>query len=274
MCVKPLVLKDRTVACGHCIECLIARSDEWAFRLEHEGREAKTGMFLTLTYSPEHVPITANDDGEVVTTLVKKDFQDFMKRLRKASDKVQKGVKLRFFACGEYGSKTDRAHYHAIIYNVPKKVFPDIVDIWGKGHVKVGNVEPKSIRYVTNYMMMKDHKIQPGMAKPFTLMSRNPGIGQRYVYMNAKTHRRTFDFKRIEGTSRPKPLPRYLQEKIYDPEGLKCVKDKKAEYYEPYIQEQLKKAYEESPLDPGEYIRKQKQDKLKLLSNRKKYRPL
>jgi hypothetical protein len=45
-----------------------------------------------------------------------------MKRLRK---KIQP-LKIRFFHCGEYGDKTRRPHYHALIfgYGFPdKKIF-------------------------------------------------------------------------------------------------------------------------------------------------------
>lgn len=47
--------------------------------------------FITLTFDDEHV----NKTG----TLVKADFQKFMKRLRKKT-----GKKIRYFHCGEYGS--------------------------------------------------------------------------------------------------------------------------------------------------------------------------
>jgi hypothetical protein len=39
-------------------------------------------------------------------------FQKFMKRLR---DRI-KPLKIRFFHCGEYGDKTRRPHYHALIF--------------------------------------------------------------------------------------------------------------------------------------------------------------
>ena len=47
-------------------------------------------------------------------SLRKRDFQLFMKRLRKKySDD-----RIRFYACGEYGSETFRPHYHAILFGL------------------------------------------------------------------------------------------------------------------------------------------------------------
>ena len=43
--------------------------------------------------------------------LKKSDFQKFIKRLRKDYD-------IKYFACGEYGDKTLRPHFHAILFGV------------------------------------------------------------------------------------------------------------------------------------------------------------
>ena len=47
-------------------------------------------------------------------TLRKRDYQLFMKRLRKAFP----NDKIRFYAAGEYGPKTLRPHYHAILFGL------------------------------------------------------------------------------------------------------------------------------------------------------------
>jgi len=63
------------ISCGQCIGCRLERSRRWAVRCMHEAQMHRYSCFLTLTYSDEFLP----SDG----TLVLKDFQDFMKRLRK-----------------------------------------------------------------------------------------------------------------------------------------------------------------------------------------------
>lgn len=80
------------------------------------------------------------------------------------------GYLIRYFACGEYGGKTDRPHYHAIIFG---HVFPDwkpwrqsvsghllyrsadFERVWGKGHCEIGDVTSQSAGYVSRYILKK-----------------------------------------------------------------------------------------------------------------------
>lgn len=89
--------------CGQCNPCRITKRQEWVFRIMIELRENKFAYFVTLTYNPEHLP----DKG----TLVKRHLQLFWKKLRERHDS-----KIRYIAVGEYGDKSDRPHYHAIIF--------------------------------------------------------------------------------------------------------------------------------------------------------------
>lgn len=63
------------IPCGRCIGCRLNRSQGWAVRITHEASLYDRNCFITLTYDEKHLP----QDG----SLVKKHFQDFMKRLRK-----------------------------------------------------------------------------------------------------------------------------------------------------------------------------------------------
>lgn len=65
---------------------------------------------ITLTYDDQNVPTNYSVE--------KPALQKFFKRLRKSL----RGKKIKYFACGEYGEKTLRPHYHAIIFNHD---FPD-----------------------------------------------------------------------------------------------------------------------------------------------------
>ena len=102
-----------SIPCGKCVGCLMARSRQWAVRCVLEASLWTKNCFITLTYAPEHLP----ENG----SLVKEHFTLFMKRLRK-----KYGEGIRFFQCGEYGSKGDRPHYHACLFNFD---FPD-KQIW------------------------------------------------------------------------------------------------------------------------------------------------
>ena len=98
------VIEFIEIPCGKCSGCRLQRSREWANRCMLELEYHKSSYFVTLTYDDAHVPIHYYSDpetGEALPSmsLVKRDFQLFMKRLRKKF-----GEGIRFFASGEYGS--------------------------------------------------------------------------------------------------------------------------------------------------------------------------
>ena len=81
------------IPCGKCSGCRLQRSREWANRCMLELEYHKSSYFVTLTYDDAHVPIHYYSDpetGEALPSmsLVKRDFQLFMKRLRKSLVKV------------------------------------------------------------------------------------------------------------------------------------------------------------------------------------------
>lgn len=110
------------IPCGRCIGCRLDYSRQWANRcmLEAQYYPEGTVWFATITYNNKYAPTVLIEDSETgkkvpALTLRKRDFQLWMKRLRKAfSD-----TKIRFFASGEYGSETFRPHYHAILFGLP-----------------------------------------------------------------------------------------------------------------------------------------------------------
>lgn len=114
-CVRDFV----EIPCGKCIGCRIEYSRQWANRCMLELGYHDSAYFVTLTYDDYHVPTSLYGDpdtGECIPslTLSKRDWQLFMKRLRRAFPED----KLRFFMSGEYGSETMRPHYHAIIFGL------------------------------------------------------------------------------------------------------------------------------------------------------------
>lgn len=146
------------------------RKREWVFRLmlELQAHQPGTCFFVTLTYSPEHYPADGN--------LSKRDLRSFMQSLDYFN-----GAHVRYFACGEYGGKTGRAHYHAILFGVLDQ--SAIHQAWGKGMVHVGTVTETSCGYVCGYIMKgmtnESHLDLDGRVPEFSTMSRKPGIGAR-----------------------------------------------------------------------------------------------
>jgi len=101
---KPNIKEALNLPCGKCIGCRLDRSRQWAIRCMHEASLYERNCFITLTYSDEFLP---NDRSVNV-----RHFQLFMKKLRKRF-----GPNIRFYHCGEYGEKTSRPHYHALLFN-------------------------------------------------------------------------------------------------------------------------------------------------------------
>lgn len=144
-------------ACGGCIGCRLEKSRQTAVRCVHEASLHRENSYLTLTYSPENLP----ENGSLVTS----DMQDFWKRLRKRL----KGKLIKYFAAGEYGDRDRRPHYHACLFRhdfddkkyhkmsngFPLYVSPLLTDIWGEGHVYIGDVTFESAAYVARYCVKK-----------------------------------------------------------------------------------------------------------------------
>nr|WAE43347.1 MAG: replication initiator protein [Microviridae sp.] len=133
------------VPCGKCVACRKKKAYEWSVRCVHELTAHKDAVFVTLTYNDRHIP----DYG----SLCKRDLQLFFKRLRKSIEPIR----IRYFACGEYGERTRRPHYHAIIFGLGLNIFDQnkIRDAWDLGLVHFGLAEPASIRYVSQYINKK-----------------------------------------------------------------------------------------------------------------------
>lgn len=89
--------------CGKCLPCMITKRQALTARLLLEMKSHLHIYFVTLTYSDMDLPPGGS--------LQKRDLQLFLKRLRKNT-----GLKFKYFACGEYGEKFQRPHYHILIF--------------------------------------------------------------------------------------------------------------------------------------------------------------
>ena len=90
------------VPCGRCIGCRVERSRQWALRCVHEASLYEENCFVTLTFNDHYLynwssrNLHLEDYSRVIAgSLVKTDFQNFMKRLRRAHP----DRKIRYFHC-------------------------------------------------------------------------------------------------------------------------------------------------------------------------------
>lgn len=180
------------IPCGKCIGCQLDRSRAWALRCVHEASLYERNCFVTLTFDDVHIPRFG--------ALEKRTLQLFFKRLRKRF-----GSKIRYFACGEYGTDFGRPHFHACIFNHNftdrvlwsnrnnNKLFTsvDLTDLWPFGFSSVGDLTFGSAAYVARYVVKKVYgshthytRLVPetgelvSVPPEFVLMSRRPGLAK------------------------------------------------------------------------------------------------
>lgn len=188
--------------------------------------------FVTLTYSEENLPYV---DTSSLATLRPKDLQDWLKRFRKAIQPA----KIRYYAVGEYGDRSERPHYHAALFGFPscrrgrtdhrRAVCCDVCELvkktWGHGGVDLGLLERSSAQYVAGYVTKKlTGKTDPrlrGRHPEFCRMSLRPGIGADAMHEVASsllTHnleKKLIDVPMsLRHGAHQLPLGRYLRRKL------------------------------------------------------------
>lgn len=166
MCYKPIKIgtdkfqQPIYASCRTCHECKQTRANEWAVRCALELKDHQESCFITLTYKENPLIID------------KEDLQKFIKRLRKSIEPK----KIRYFACGEYGDKSLRPHFHIIIFghdfkdkkyhgnsSSEKPIFisETLDDLWSYGLTTVQEVTPQSIKYCALYSSKTKRKGLP-----------------------------------------------------------------------------------------------------------------
>lgn len=197
--------------CGKCPICVKSKIKDWMFRIEKEMEISTRPLFLTLTYDENNVPLSNNG----LKTLRKRDIQLFMKRLRKEYEKFST-KKIRYYAVGEYGTKTKRPHYHCIMFNMER---PELINkAWGHGFTYSPNVNQGGIGYVLKYISKPRDKWMDDRQREFSLMSK--GIGQNYITEATRAyhnHSVRNSFITLRGGVKIR-MPKYIKEKIYDKE--------------------------------------------------------
>lgn len=231
-CLNPITIRGPSginhVPCGKCLYCKSERRDSWTFRIKQELIKTDVAVFLTMTYNDYYLPmidqkkrilrrfeIPVNELYMFAPTLVKKDVQNWLKRVRR----VDTGSPLRYYIVGEYGSKTGRPHYHAILWDFNRKLERVLEQKWSKdgkalGTFDYGQVTDASIHYVTGYIMEPVIEIFDRQ-KQFSIMSKSIGI--EYLNKNVKFHlgssvEQTKGY--VVNNGYKMTMPRYYRDKI------------------------------------------------------------
>lgn len=220
-CLSPVKLsRGRVVPCGKCFSCRSKRRSQWAARLREESRfhlsQGNCCLFLTLTYNDENIPRL--EDGTAVARIY--EFSGFIKRLRKKLYGSKRGS-LRYFGVSEYGPKTLRPHYHAILFGFPKlplkKINEIISSCWTSGFISVSFCNNRTIAYCTKYCLM-DFMLSGVYASPENRpqLRCSKGLGRVFLSSPARVHwikQGNFTYRFPEGYCCR--LPRYWLTKVF-----------------------------------------------------------
>lgn len=185
--------------CGQCIGCRMRRASDWSIRVMHEASMWEKNSFITLTYGRNCLPKHGS--------LEHRDFQLFIKRLRKSAKEKQ----VRYYMCGEYGPLNQRPHYHACIFNEDFRedrrpsgksgsgsIFYEserLTELWGHGKASVQDLTRETAGYCARYIMKKilgpsaktaysfvdEDGVITERAPEYAAMSLKPGIGAAWL---------------------------------------------------------------------------------------------
>lgn len=249
LCQDPYVRGKEAFPCGKCFPCLSRRRQLWTHRLMLESLCHAESAFVTLTYAEDMLP----KDMSVQPV----ELQLFMKRLRTSIEPK----KVRFYGVGEYGDKSERPHYHVLLFGYGtclrgRSAYSKLAgsccsqcdkirDLWGKGLVELGTVTSESVRYVCGYMTKNmrhrhDSRLK-GREPEFARMSLRPGIGYYALdeisqsIMQYELENRDEVYEGVRVGKVVKPYGRYLRGKLHEMMGKEKL---------PYVDEEVLAMYE------------------------------
>lgn len=207
--------KYQLIPCRNCIGCRLDYSRQWANRGYLEAKYHKNNYFITLTYDEEHIPIPkeiTTKNGITFTNeenwngcLEPKHIEKFLHDLRQRIKLKYGDYKIKYMACGEYGDKGARPHYHLIIFGLelPIETFykPRIINnetywqnteiekCWKHGISNITEASWNNIAYTARYITKKingkdsdETYASIGKIKEFFRVSK--GIGKQYFEDN------------------------------------------------------------------------------------------
>ncbi|QCS36183.1 replication initiator protein [Capybara microvirus Cap1_SP_151] len=149
------------IPCGRCFSCRSKKAMSWTIRNYFESEKYDQKCFITATYNEFKCP----------RFLVKKDLQLLIKQIRRYIDyHISSDMKIKYFACGEYGGQFGRPHFHILLYGFcfPKDhILKDengkkeyislkLTELWNRGIISFSDcVDASHIKYTCGYVQKK-----------------------------------------------------------------------------------------------------------------------
>lgn len=185
--VWPQNIRTIQLPCGKCYACLKSRAFDITVRAVAESRMHDFASFVTLTVDDQNL------SSVFPHGLCHRPWQLFAKRLRKEIGS------FRYLMCGEYGSRTLRPHYHAILFG-PRFVDMEYLDdggynpsallrrLWPYGNHSCSEANSTRIAYVAGYTVKdapygRDKRFweSRGLGLPYVKWSRRPSLGLTWL---------------------------------------------------------------------------------------------
>lgn len=173
--------RENGYPCNRCALCRSRMLQTWECKLRMEAmcHPFGHGAFITATYAPEHAHYVQTPDGPL-TNLSKRDVQDCFRAMRR-----RVSTPLRYYAHAHYGDRTGRAHWHACVFGPPWEEITSAFEAsWQKGNrdaqLLSGGHYPYILRDLLRFHVAGSPELR-GREKPFSLMSRRPPIGWKYL---------------------------------------------------------------------------------------------
>lgn len=228
MCINPIYLDNVVnfvgdkipIPCGKCLSCRVDKRILWSNRINLECLKYHGFAFCTFTYDELYLPYQSNS---LYPTLCKKHFSMYIDKIRHWTKKRANSAhsdfqNWKYFACGEYGDKFNRPHYHCIFLGLDhiecRKIFERS---WKFGMVKVLPMRSGSVNYILKYLFKNDSAdsrgqfVDNGLEPPF--LSFSPSLGSDLFY-SQKDNINKYGVMKF-GT-RSIPVPSYYKNKIFD----------------------------------------------------------
>ena len=163
---------DAHVRCRRCETCLRAKARHWRLRAQLETRRSSRTWFGTLTMTPElHAramyeairkeeargnrwdQLTAEQRWRALTGFIRREWQLYMKRLRKSGAKVRYLLVIERHSGG--GPNNDMPHLHTLIHEQGSPVrHRTLKEQWTLGFTDFKLVDdgPRAVAYVCKYL--------------------------------------------------------------------------------------------------------------------------
>lgn len=182
---------------------------DWRVRLQHEANMSASVMFVTLTLQDNELLLHPEPDVQLLVRFFKR-LRTYIKR------KLKIDTKLKYYWVSEYGDKTHRLHYHALImsdvYISDDDFKMAITQNWYYGFNYTSRVKSASAYYYTTKYVNK--KFFEPHAK-----SQSLGIGLSWLNKNIDNFVKQLRSGKVPVVINGKyraALPRYYRKKIVE----------------------------------------------------------